>query len=496
MPLDLFIKNSDMNALYQLYTNDAFYQPVRDGYYDSEEDITYEAIPWDAIQYGLYEEIKQIEIVTVNSRNGKMSSHKNGKKQRFDYETYKDTGARVIAIGGLVLSRGLTLEGLMVSYYSRNAGAYDTLLQMCRWFGYRPKYQDLCRVYMTQTNIDSFSAVLAAVDNLKAQFAEMEAQKKSPKDFGLMIRESPDTLETTLLVTARNKMRNTEQIICQLNYGGVYADTSKLLKNSSHNKDNFAAFEELYNTLNFSDHNGRYMARGVWKQQIADFISKLKIHYVNKKFDIQGLSEYIADSDIFTHWDIVIAKGSSERFPKFMGIEGMRATARSFHSAGETDKFIRIGGANNRVLDPGILDSGLEHLTKEKRKEILAQKNAKREAEGKKPQKELTARDYLKEREYPILVIYPIELLTEVTPNEVIARFGCDTESYRDIIKKEKEQLSNMFADVPLMAFAVAFPDKESSKRFTYRANLQKLKELTDNLEITDDEEGEDDNDG
>jgi hypothetical protein len=311
-----------------------------------------------------------------------------------------------------------------------------------------------------------------------------------------MIRESPDTLETTLLVTARNKMRNTEQIICQLNYGGVYADTSKLLKNSSHNKDNFAAFEELYNTLNFSDHNGRYMARGVWKQQIADFISKLKIHYVNKKFDIQGLSEYIADSDIFTYWDVVIAKGSSERFPEFMGIEGMRATARSFHSAGETDKFIRIGGANNRVLDPGILDSGLEHLTKEKRKEILAQKNAKREAEGKKPQKELTARDYLKEREYPILVIYPIELLTEVTPNEVIARFGCDTESYRDIIKKEKEQLSNMFADVPLMAFAVAFPDKESSKRFTYRANLQKLKELTDNLEITDDEEGEDDNDG
>ena len=52
-----------------------------------------------------------------------------------------------------------------------------------------------------------------------------------------------------------------------------------------------------------------------------------------------------------------------------------------------------------------------------------------------------------------------------------------------------------MYADVPLMAIAVAFTDKESSKRFTYRANLQKLKELTDNLEITDDEEGEDDND-
>jgi len=495
LPLEQFLLNADMKALHQLYTGDEFYKPVREGYYDSEENVTYEAISWDTIQQGLYDEIRQFEIVTVNSRNGKMSSHKDGKKQRFDYGDYEKTGARVIAIGGLVLSRGLTLEGLMISYYSRNAGAYDTLLQMCRWFGYRPKYQDLCRVYMTQINIDSFSAVLAAVDNLKTQFAEMEAQKKSPKDFGLMVRESPDSLETTLLVTARNKMRSTEQIICQLNYGGVYADTSKLLKNPAHNRDNFSAFEELYNSLCFSDHNGRYMARGVWKQQVADFIAKLKIHYVNKKFDIQGLSEYIADSDIFTHWDIVIAKGSSKKFPDFLGIECMHAATRSFHSAGESDKFIRIGGTNNRVLDPGILDSGLDHLTKEKREEILAQKNAKREAEGKKPQKELTAKDYLKEREYPILVIYPIELLTEVTSNEVKARFGCDTDEYRKIIKQEKEQLCDLFGDIPLMAFAVAFPDKESPKRFTYRANLQKLKELTENLEVTDDEEGEDDSD-
>lgn len=54
----------------------------------------------------------------------------------------------------MVLSRGLTLEGLMTSYYSRNAGTYDTLLQMCRWFGYRPGYEDLCRVYLTQENVD------------------------------------------------------------------------------------------------------------------------------------------------------------------------------------------------------------------------------------------------------------------------------------------------------------------------------------------------------
>ena len=77
----------------------------------------------------------------------------------------------------------------MISYYSRNAGAYDTLLQMCRWFGYRPKYKDLCRVYLTQENIDRFDAVLDAVDDLRQQFEEMERQDKKPKDFGLMVKE-------------------------------------------------------------------------------------------------------------------------------------------------------------------------------------------------------------------------------------------------------------------------------------------------------------------
>jgi Z1 domain. len=89
----------------------------------------------------------------------------------------KKQGARVIAIGGMVLSRGLTLEGLMISYYSRNAGTYDCLLQMCRWFGYRPNYEDLCRIYLSRENIRRFGCVLEAVDDMKQQFKEMVRKK-------------------------------------------------------------------------------------------------------------------------------------------------------------------------------------------------------------------------------------------------------------------------------------------------------------------------------
>ena len=74
----------------------------------------------------LHQAISPVRVVTVNMRGGKL-----------EYERNTKTGLQVIAIGGLALSRGLTLEGLTVSYIIRNASASDTLMQMARWFGYR-----------------------------------------------------------------------------------------------------------------------------------------------------------------------------------------------------------------------------------------------------------------------------------------------------------------------------------------------------------------------
>ncbi|GHU54949.1 hypothetical protein FACS1894132_10340 [Clostridia bacterium] len=170
-----FILNAEMRKMYDLYTvGDGngvdFYASVRDDF------------AWIDIQHGLYEEIKQFETTIINNRySGDLC---------YDYADHADKGSRVIVIGGFVLSRGLTLEGLCVSYYSRSATAYDTLLQMCRWFGFRPNYEDLCRIYLSQSSIDSFNSVMEAIRDLKDQFREMELQGKQPSDFGLMVKES------------------------------------------------------------------------------------------------------------------------------------------------------------------------------------------------------------------------------------------------------------------------------------------------------------------
>lgn len=477
-----FIANQDCLNIYNLYATSDFYKCIREGIPDQEDPIA-----WEQIQVGLYDELKQIMIVVINSRNGKMDSLDpvSGKK-RFDYEDYEDVGARVIAIGGMVLSRGLTLEGLMVSYYSRNAGTYDTLLQMCRWFGYRPHYEDLCRIYLSQENIDRFDAVLDAVEDLKIQFSEMERQGKSPKDFGLMIKESPDTLETTMLITSRNKMRGTEVIECRLNYGGVYADTSKLSRDAAANRRNIAAFEKLKDKLLFTYEHERYwMARNVDKFDIAELIKALVIPYVNKKFDTEGLSDYIENSEVFPYWDVVIATGAAEKMTISINGEQLPCVARSFHTKGIRDPYIRIGGSNNRVMEPGVLDAGL-WLSDEQKALILNEKNTLNPKDS--PYTELGANDYLKRRTCPILIIYPIELKTDTLSQE-------NDEDKAKLLAQKQGIIDSLGNNTPLYAFAVGFPTREAGVMVKYRANLVKLQKLTEGLEIEDDNEGVEEDD-
>lgn len=83
-----------------------------------------------------------------------------------------------ILIGGTKLSRGFTVEGLTVSYYRRRTKQADTLLQMGRWFGYRPGYQDLVRLYIGREEPDrnttydlyaAFEAIMQDEEHFRAQ---------------------------------------------------------------------------------------------------------------------------------------------------------------------------------------------------------------------------------------------------------------------------------------------------------------------------------------
>lgn len=171
---------------------------------------------WDTLlREFLFDAVRRVEVRAVNQRTGSAS---------LNYYSYKAIGFRVIAVGGNSLSRGLTLEGLCVSYFYRNSIMYDTLLQMGRWFGYRPNYGDLFKIWMAEDAVDWYGYITDATNELKAELHRMEKQNQTPEDFGLKVRQDPNSL----IVTARNKMRTGTIVSRPITVSGRLIETPRL----------------------------------------------------------------------------------------------------------------------------------------------------------------------------------------------------------------------------------------------------------------------------
>ena len=181
---------------------------------------TLSGLTWKEFSPELLIHLSDLRVAVVN--NGKESQKGNG----LNYDA-NPNGDRVIAVGGQCLSRGLTLEGLVVSYFYRNSAAYDTLLQMGRWFGYRPHYDDLVKIWLSSKAIDWYGQITRATEELKAQIIEMRNEHRTPREFGLKVRQDPGSL----MVTARNKMRGAKPVRIPVSVSGHLLETPRLKAN-------------------------------------------------------------------------------------------------------------------------------------------------------------------------------------------------------------------------------------------------------------------------
>lgn len=201
--------------------------------------------------------------------------------EALDYSRYTrdGIGLTAIAIGGLSLSRGLTIEGLTVSYMYRNTRMYDTLMQMGRWFGYRPGYEDLCRIHLSRDSIDWYSYIADASKELVAQVSRMRRDGLSPKDFGLYVLRHPDR---QFLVTARNKMRASEEITFEQTFSGKLCESYIVSTDRSVNDQNFSLVSELWRD-GFGGHKAEDTGKGcifrdVRVEVMEDFLSRFQCH--------------------------------------------------------------------------------------------------------------------------------------------------------------------------------------------------------------------------
>ncbi len=261
---------------------------------------------WQDIEPLLADVVSEIEVRAINGLA----------KEALDYADSAG-GLKVIAVGGDKLARGLTLEGLTVSYFLRASSMYDTLMQMGRWFGYRPDYLDLCRLYTTEDLVEWFEHIADASEELREEFDLMVASGATPKEYGLKVMSHP-----TLMVTSRLKMRNAKSL--ELSFSGQSVETVSMLKDRESLRANYRAFNKLVDTLGepcaipSQVRNGKPESlsgiqwSGVSAEHVCDFLTNFRTHSAAIKVNSQLLSEFIQKMvrvGELTSWTVAVMSG-------------------------------------------------------------------------------------------------------------------------------------------------------------------------------------------
>jgi hypothetical protein len=365
----------------------------------------------------LFKAVAPIDVRAVNQESGSTA---------LDYFNHRDDGLRVIAVGGNSLSRGLTLEGLCVSYFYRKSQMYDTLLQMGRWFGYRPGYDDLFKIWISVDAIDWYGYITEAAEELKREIARMKNDNLTPMEFGLKVRQDPTSL---LIVTARNKMRKATFISRPITISGRLLESPRLRADSILLQFNEEIFKDFVKRLNnfgqrAPQDGAPYFWKGVSKDEVEQLLRNFKTHLWHWFFQGGAIADFIHDSDDVTEWDVVIVEGSiNDKYSLTCGDEILLIKPESRTISATRDQ-ISISGTKVRVGTGGVARLG---LSKEQREE--AEENFKKENTDKFGG-HFPDSAYLKVQRPPILMLHVIKVdRTSVDKNGNIRsqiREGCE----------------------------------------------------------------------
>ena len=285
---------------------------------------------WYEIRANLYETTRRIQVKLLNGLSTdtldyRLAELRTQRKLKLgESVAWEDRGVSLIAIGGDKLSRGLTLDGLSVSYYLRVSTMYDTLMQMGRWFGYRDGYNDLCRIYTQQDLCDWYRFIAGAMIELRNELKYMALQDSDPMHFGLRVRNHPGRLS----VTSAQKSRDAERIL--ISFEGRSQET--VVFNTAYSENNKNALENLVLKLdpgNCIERKGsvsNYHWKKVSSYNVIEFLQEYKTHEgASRIVNPQRHASYIArqnEIEELTEWDVVlISKASSENIISISGAE-------------------------------------------------------------------------------------------------------------------------------------------------------------------------------
>lgn len=243
-----------------------------------------------------------IEIMAVNTLSKDELNYEKGEK-------------KYIVIGGNKLSRGFTLEGLTINYFVRNTNYSDTLLQMGRWFGYRPGYIDCCKLFTTSDTLEKFNQCTWTIEELEAEFVKLSKStpRKTPKEYATKVLTHPGVLK----ITRPGILKNTKLV------KGTFEDkliqTTKFILTKERIESSWSNFKEWISNYKFEDDDVSGFVTLKTTSDVVFSLINTQLVYPDS-FDSDAIQRYIKlanDFDKLKDWTIAIkTTGESRQFPK------------------------------------------------------------------------------------------------------------------------------------------------------------------------------------
>ena len=381
---------------------------------------------WDDVKPLLYQAAARIQVRKINDDKS---------KDVLDYWSSLN-GLNVIAVGGNKLSRGLTLEGLSVSYYLRASKMYDTLMQMGRWFGYRPGYLDLCRLYTTDELVEWYQHITVASEELRKEFDYMANMSATPEEFGLKVRTHP----SGLIITGANKMRH--GTVMQLSFAGTISETYLFYKDENIVRRNLRATEDLILGLGtYSIEKNNFIWKQVPGSKIVDFLTNYQSHPNARLANTRSLIDYIQaqlKKNELVSWTIaLISKSKADNKYAMAGLEIGLIYRKNDADPSLSEYRLpksRLLNPPDEMLDfsPSVQEEIIS-ITKERRQEA-----GKPESNSKTPDGKV-----IREKRHPrngLLLLYPLD------PKAIDA-------------------------EIPIVGFGISFPSSNSANPVEYKVN-------------------------
>jgi hypothetical protein len=389
-----------------------------------------------------------------------------------DYTKHKEYGLCAIVIGGHKLSRGLTLEGLSISYFARNSKAYDTLMQMCRWFGYRPNYDDLCRVFIPAESVQWYSFIASAIRELYQELELMSRREQRPKDFGLKVREHPGAM----IITAKNKIGWSDSTVRSQDLWGQVQrrfrfrpDRDVNIRNLDYAKKFISSLVEDDTTEVGEDESGSLLIENVEYKRLIEFIENMELP--EDDLGNQALKNHLRkmeDDDLALPKVVVFNQKSSRRveWAEFLSEEDKGFINGPKYEFLPGYKFQLAKRRMNQDADNGNYKVTSVHLGNPDDEKLFipedARKVVKDDLEDKKP----VSFDYIcsEERECPGLLIYLFAVAV-----------GRD-KNWDEFSDEDKAAFRLGHGRMPTIGYTVSFPRPENLKGKTSREIAQLVK--------------------